>query len=67
MTAVSRRLGVSRSTAYEMVADGRLPALRGRRGLYVPRAALEAFLAAEADAALDNLEANEGVNEAQRR
>ncbi len=37
-------LGISRSTAYECIRDGSLPALRFRRRLVVTRAALEALL-----------------------
>ena len=38
-------LGISRGLAYEMVREGRLPALRlGQRRLIIPRAALEGLL-----------------------
>lgn len=43
---VARLLGISRTTAYECVRDGSLPALRLRRRVVVSRAALEAMLAA---------------------
>jgi len=39
-------LGISRSTAYECVKDGSLPALRFRRRVVVTRAALDALLRA---------------------
>lgn len=54
---VAAELGVSRRTAYRWAASGRLPVVRhGRRGTWVPRAALDAFMRAEAEAAIDNLE-----------
>ena len=41
----ARALGISRGLAYEMVREGRLPALRlGQRRLIIPRAALEGLL-----------------------
>lgn len=51
-------LGVSTPTAYRWIARGRIPAVDtgGKRGLYVPARALAAVLAAEAVAALENLE-----------
>ncbi len=55
MTDVARELGVARSTAYLWAHAGRLPVVyRGGR-MYVPRAALAAFLAAEAEAAIESL------------
>ena len=55
MSAVARELGVARSTAYLWAHAGRLPVVcRGGR-MYVPRAALAAFLAAEAEAAIESL------------
>lgn len=51
-----RILDVSTSTAYRMAHDGRLPVVRRPGGgMYVPRAALDAFIAAEAEFALENL------------
>ncbi len=41
----SRLLGISRTTAYECVRDGSLPALRFRRRVVITRAAIEALLA----------------------
>jgi len=41
----AKALGISRGLAYEMVREGRLPALRlGQRRLIIPRAALEGLL-----------------------
>jgi excisionase family DNA binding protein len=40
----ARLLGISRSTAYECVRDGTLPALRLRRRIVVPTSALESLL-----------------------
>jgi len=41
----ARALGISRGLAYQMVREGRLPALRlGQRRLIIPRAALEDLL-----------------------
>jgi excisionase family DNA binding protein len=50
-------LGVSAPTAYRWIAQGRIPAVDtgGKRGMYVPARALAAVLAAEDDAALENL------------
>jgi excisionase family DNA binding protein len=41
----AKALGISRGLAYQMVREGRLPALRlGQRRLIIPRAALEDLL-----------------------
>ncbi len=48
-------LGCSVSTTYRMAHAGRLPVVHRQGGMFVPRAALDAFLAAEAEAALENL------------
>ena len=48
-------LGCSVSTCYRMAHTGRLPVIHRQGGMYVPAAALAAFLAAEAEAALENL------------
>ena len=41
----AKALGISRGLAYEMVREGRLPALRlGQRRLIIPRVALEGLL-----------------------
>ncbi len=53
---VARELGIARSTAYLWAEAGRLPVVRRAGRLYVPRAALDAFLRAEAKAALANLD-----------
>lgn len=40
-------LGISRGTAYGLVREGRLPAVRlGAKRLVIPRASLDAFLTA---------------------
>ena len=55
MTDVARELGIARSTAYLWAHAGRLPVVHRGDRMFVPRAALAAFLAAEAEAALHNL------------
>lgn len=47
----SRALGISKSLGYELVASGKLPAVRLGRRIVVPRVALERFLAGEAKSA----------------
>lgn len=42
---VARRLGISRSFAYELVASGRLPSIRLGRRVLVPVDQLERLLA----------------------
>lgn len=46
---VAELLGVSRSTAYDAVRRGELPAVRLGRRLLVPRARLEKLLGCEAE------------------
>ena len=45
-------LGIGRGTAYALIAEGRLPALRLGRRLVVPKAALEKLLAEGNDVGL---------------
>ena len=41
----AKALGISRGTAYSLIHEGRIPALRiGKKRLVVPRAALERML-----------------------
>lgn len=48
-------LGIPRNVCYELVAQGRLPSVRvSERRIFVPRLALEAWIAEEA-----NIEAND--------
>jgi len=56
MSAVAREMGFARSTAYLWAREGRLPVVHRGGRMYVPRAALEAFLALEAETALASLE-----------
>lgn len=43
-------LGIPRNVCYELVAQGRLPSIRvSERRIYVPRLALEAWIAEEAN------------------
>jgi excisionase family DNA binding protein len=44
---VARRLGISRSTAYRLIDDGDLPAVRVRGQLRVERDELEGYLTAQ--------------------
>ena len=44
----ARVLGLGRDTAYQLVREGRLRAVRVGRRVLVPRAELEAFIAREA-------------------
>jgi len=62
MTEVAEIMGVARSTAYLMANTGRLPVVRRRGRMFVPRAALAAWLAAESEAALENLSAHAPTN-----
>lgn len=41
----ARRLGISRSTAYECVRNGSIPALRFRRRIVIPAVVIEQLLA----------------------
>jgi excisionase family DNA binding protein len=43
VTEVMRRLGVGKSTVYDLIANGRLPARRIGRSVRVPLDAVEAF------------------------
>ena len=53
---VAEILGLSRPRTYQLVSEGRIPAVRtGPRRIRVPRAALDEWLAAQAREALDNL------------
>ena len=45
----AKYLGISRSLAYEQVRSGKLPAVRLARRWLIPRAALDAMLAAAND------------------
>lgn len=56
LSEVAQIVGVGRSTVYRWAHAGHLPVIRRAGGMYVPRKALEAFLAAEAEAALENLQ-----------
>ncbi len=49
ITEVADRLGIARSTAYELAASGRLPVpvIRLGRRMVVPRVALDRLLAGE--------------------
>jgi len=40
----ARRLGISRSTAYECVRNGSIPSLRFRRRIVIPAVAIEQLL-----------------------
>ena len=51
VSEAAKYLGIGRNTAYELVAQGRLPVLRLGRRLVVPRAALEKMLEAQPDPA----------------
>jgi excisionase family DNA binding protein len=49
----ARLLGISRTTAYECVRDGSLPALRFRKRVVVAKATIEALLQRVDNAGLD--------------
>ena len=49
-TAAAALLGVGRSTVYELIRTGALPAIKIRRSRRVTRAALDAYLAERAAA-----------------
>ena len=53
---VARLLGIGRGLAYELVQQGRLPALRLGRRLVVPRAALTRMLAGGVGASSPDLD-----------
>lgn len=61
LSQAAARLGISTRTAYRWAEAGAIPVVDrgGPRGRYVPLEALEAFLAAESSAAIDNLEPRE--------
>ena len=49
VTDAARLLGIPRNVCYELVAEGRLPSVRvSPRRIYVPRIALENWIASEA-------------------
>jgi excisionase family DNA binding protein len=56
ISEVADELGVSRATAYRLVANGRLPTVSlGPRGTRVPRASFEAVLTIWAEQAIESL------------
>lgn len=67
LSEVAEIVGIARSTAYEWAHAGRLPVIHRPGGMYVPAAALEAFLAAEAEEALDNLKEGPTTRRAGKR
>lgn len=58
---VAEILGLSRPRTYELIAQGVVPSIRlSERGTRVPAAALNAYIAALAEQAIDNLGGGDG-------
>ncbi|MHB1414618.1 MAG: helix-turn-helix domain-containing protein [Chloroflexota bacterium] len=55
VSEASRRLGVSRSRGYQLVAQGTVPSVRLGRSIRVPRMAFEAWLRHQSDLALSRV------------
>ena len=56
-------LGMSRSRVYQLIAEGRLPAIRQGRSIRIPRAAWQAWLKDQRERALSALAEPEGARE----